>query len=80
MAGSSASGQKQSDPKVMHQSVDRPELWLHVQLNTSDFKSFRWSTVASNMLPPASNGGTAHAADAPTTVEAWAQLDKVVCD
>mmetsp|Transcript_27748 Transcript_27748/g.46046 ORF Transcript_27748/g.46046 Transcript_27748/m.46046 type:complete len:368 (+) Transcript_27748:4-1107(+) len=41
-------GRKRSDPKVMRQSIDRPELWPHMQL-TNDFASFRRSTVVTDM-------------------------------
>lgn len=66
-------GRKRSDPKIMRQSVDRPELWPHMQLNTNDFKSFRRSTVVQNMPPPlASNGASgATVADMPTIMEAY---------
>ena len=39
---------KRSDPKIMRQSIDRPELWPHMQV-TTDFKSFQRSTIATNM-------------------------------
>lgn len=48
----SNNGKKRSDPKIMRQSVDRPELWPHMQLNTSDVTSFRRSTVVRD-IPPA---------------------------
>lgn len=37
--------------KVRRQSVDRPELWPHMQL-TTDFASFRRSTLVTDMPPP----------------------------
>lgn len=55
---STTEGRKRSDPKIMRQSVDRPELWPHMQL-TDDFKSFRRSTVVTDMPPPTSRGASA---------------------
>lgn len=56
---------KRSDPKVMRQSVDRPELWPHMQLNTSNFASFRRSTVVRDMpaVMASSNAGSTAMAD-----------------
>ena len=67
--GPAANGRKRSDPKVMRQSVDRPELWPHMQL-TDDFRSFRRSTVVTDMpVPPAARGASS---DMPTISEAEA--------
>lgn len=37
-----------SDPKVMRQSVDRPELWPHMQL-TTDYATFQRSTIVTGL-------------------------------
>jgi len=39
---------KRNDPKIMRQSIDRPELWPHMQV-TTDFKSFQRSTFVKDM-------------------------------
>jgi ubiquitin carboxyl-terminal hydrolase 8 len=38
--------------KIMRQSVNRPELWPHMQLNTDNVTSFRRSTIVKSMPPP----------------------------
>jgi ubiquitin carboxyl-terminal hydrolase 8 len=47
--------------KIMRQSVNRPELWPHMQLNTDNVTSFRRSTIVKSIPPPPSstpvNGG-----------------------
>jgi hypothetical protein len=41
--------------KIMRQSVNRPELWPHMQLNTDNVTSFRRSTIVKSMPPPPSS-------------------------
>jgi len=43
---------KRNDPKIMRQSLDRPELWPHMQMTTTDFRNFQRSTFFATTSMP----------------------------